>query len=164
MDNSLNYELFQKRLSTLSSKWEKYRMQQDFNKWTALRHWIRIPGIRRRLQVLEKDLKEIPSRRYRRLLERIRKSQKVLDQVKSELQDVYAEYHREGKSLYSERTLKKRFSAALVQLANLVSQGPRLYYSNRRYRHPAYRGKTWECAAMHYPLSSRDLLYGMKEC
>lgn len=53
-ENSLSMEQFRKKLDILNSRWEKYRMQQDFNKWTALRHWLRLPALRYRLQVNDK--------------------------------------------------------------------------------------------------------------
>ncbi|MCP9261722.1 3 (2)-bisphosphate nucleotidase 1 [Dirofilaria immitis] len=91
--NPLSVEQFRKKLAFLSSRWEKYRMQQDFNKWTALRHWLRLPTLRHRLQVndrntsgafkvLEKDLKsEKQSRRLRRLLQRVQEVQNMLQIV-----------------------------------------------------------------------------------
>ncbi|EJW88213.1 hypothetical protein WUBG_00872 [Wuchereria bancrofti] len=95
--NSLSLEQFRKKLTILSSRWEKYRMQQDFNKWTTLRHWLRLPALRLRLQILEKDLKnEKQSRRFRRLLHRVKQVQNILQSVRKKLQDVYAIFHREG--------------------------------------------------------------------
>uniref|UniRef100_A0A1I7VH15 DUF5641 domain-containing protein n=1 Tax=Loa loa TaxID=7209 RepID=A0A1I7VH15_LOALO len=95
--NPLSVEQFRKKLAILSSRWKKYRMQQDFNKWTTLRHWLRLPSLRHRLQVLEKDLKsEKQSRRHRRLLHRVQQVQNILQTVRKKLQDVYAVLHREG--------------------------------------------------------------------
>ncbi|VDN83635.1 unnamed protein product [Brugia pahangi] len=112
--NSLSLEQFRKKLTILSSRWDKYRIQQDFNKWTTLRHWLRLPALRFRLQVLEKDLKNgKQSRRLRRILHRVKQVQNILQNVKKKLQDVYAIFHREGKSVYSEMMLRKRFAAAI---------------------------------------------------
>ncbi|VDK67688.1 unnamed protein product [Onchocerca ochengi] len=95
--NSLSIEEFRKKLAILSARWEKYRIQQDFNKWTALRYWLRLPALRHRLQVLEKDLKsEKQSRRLRRLSHRVKHLQNMLQIVRRKLQDAYAVFHLEG--------------------------------------------------------------------
>ncbi|VDN06771.1 unnamed protein product [Thelazia callipaeda] len=96
---SLSLEHFRKNLDLLTLRWAKYRIQQDFNKWTALRHWLRLPTLRRRLQVLEKELKseKKQSQRLQRLLSRVQKVQGLLETVKKKLRDTYASFHREGR-------------------------------------------------------------------
>ncbi|VDM43147.1 unnamed protein product [Toxocara canis] len=104
---------YKRQLDALEGKWRKYRAQQDFNKWAALRHWLRIPGIRRRIETVEKDIRGETSRRSRRLQERIRKAEKLMEQTKNKLRDIYAIYHREGKSRFSECNLKRRIAVAI---------------------------------------------------
>ncbi|KAL3994469.1 hypothetical protein ACH3XW_21855 [Acanthocheilonema viteae] len=139
----LSVDQFRKKLAILSSRWEKYRMQQDFNKWTTLRHWLRLPGLRHRLQVLEKDLKsEKQSRRLRRLLHRVQHVQNILQTVRKKLQDAYAVLHLEGKSPYSETALQKRFVAAMDYK---VLQSRRRHFALKRKLSPSYQSRTIKC-------------------
>uniref|UniRef100_A0A0R3RZ50 Coiled-coil domain containing 113 n=1 Tax=Elaeophora elaphi TaxID=1147741 RepID=A0A0R3RZ50_9BILA len=143
----LSVEQFRKKLAILNSRWEKYRMQQDFNKWAALRHWLRLPAMRYRLQVLEKDLKsEKQSRRLRRLLHRVQQVQNILQTVKKKLRDTYAVYHREGKSPYSEAALQKRFTEAMNYK---ILQSRRRYSPPKHKLSPSYQPRTFKCSHLH---------------
>ncbi|VDO31378.1 unnamed protein product [Onchocerca flexuosa] len=131
--NSLSVEEFRKKLAVLSSRWEKYRMQQDFNKWTALRYWLRLPALRHRLQ----------SRRLRRLFHRVKHVQNMLQTVRQKLQDAYAVFHLEGKSPYSEAKLRKRFASAIDQKLQ------RRHSSSRRNSPPSSQRGIWKCNHLH---------------
>ncbi|CAG9531579.1 unnamed protein product [Cercopithifilaria johnstoni] len=146
-ENPLSMELFRKKLAILNSQWKKYRMQQDFNKWTALRHWLRLPALRYRLQILEKDLKsEKQSRRLQRLLHRVQQIQNILQIVRKKLQDAYAVFHLEGKSPYSETALQKRFAAAINRK---VLQSRRRYSLPKHKLSSNYRSKIFKCGHLH---------------
>lgn len=108
----LSMQEYKKQLNVLEERWKRYRTQQDFNKWTALRYWLRIPGIRQRIEAIDKDIRGETSRRSRRLRERVRKAEKLMEQTKNKLRDLYAAYHREGKSRFSECNLKRRIGLA----------------------------------------------------
>ncbi|VDK85642.1 unnamed protein product [Litomosoides sigmodontis] len=146
-ENPLSMEQFWKKLTILTSRWEKYRMQQDFNKWTALRHWLRLPALRYRLQVLEKDLKsERQSRRLRRLLHRVQQVQYILQTIRKKLQDTYAAFHLEGKSPYSEAILQKRFAAALN---HKMLQSRRRYFPSKQKLSSSYKSRNFKCGHLH---------------
>uniref|UniRef100_A0A915PNY1 Uncharacterized protein n=1 Tax=Setaria digitata TaxID=48799 RepID=A0A915PNY1_9BILA len=143
----VSVDQFRKKLAALSLRWEKYRMQQDFNKWTALRHWLRLPALRYRLQTLEKDLKNEQSRRLRRLLHRVHRVQNILQVVKQRLQDVYAVFHLEGKSPYAEAALQKRFASMLHHklLQSRRRYSPRKHALSQNYQ----SSRMWSCDHFH---------------
>lgn len=132
-DDDISLEEYRKELDILEEKWKNYRAQQDFNKWTALRHWLKIPGLRQRLQVIAKDLRSDPTSRNRRTLVRVKKVELLLYSIKEMLRDIYAIYHREGKLMYSEDKLKDLISQAIARRKSkqrrFVSKEPRKYYN-----------------------------------
>lgn len=108
-----NTNKIQEMIDKLLNKWKKYWEQQDFNKWSTLRNWLKLSNIRRRIQVIEKDLRNDQSPRNKRLLMRIIKAETLMQMTKKELQELYAKYHLESKLSYSENKLRQRIMAAV---------------------------------------------------
>ncbi|VDK42745.1 unnamed protein product [Anisakis simplex] len=103
-----------KQLDVLNEKWSKYALQRDFNKWAALRHWLHIPGLMRRIKMIQKDLRNgRQTSRNKRLKERIDNAENTLYGIKSRIRHLYAIYHRESKSKSPVAHFKKQLQLAV---------------------------------------------------